>query len=220
MKELNPTIHSIEEVLAAYRRYLLVTVNNYTTDEYEKEELIQSANIAIWKAYEKYDKTQGDFHSYALVYIKGAMMNWLTRNSRTVKPSARLVNEILSDETETFKKTISIDIQNEDGINLDETIGIEEEDNELDDQQEAIRSLLRQYLSQLKEQYQIILKLRYVEEKSINDIGIELGLTRQAVDQQLTKAISQLQKAFGVEQKRHKGVRVGYNKNKQIKKAP
>lgn len=214
MKELSPTTHSIEEILQEYRRYILVTVNNYTTDEFEKEELIQSANIALWKAYGKYQPNQGDFHSYALVYIKGAMKNWLTTNSRTVKVSARKVNEILKDENQTFKKMISINQENEENINLDETIAYEEEDNSTDDHEELIRALLRHYLSQLKERYQIILKLRYIEEKSIKEIGEELGLTRQAVDQQLTKAIAQLQKAFGVEQKRIKGERVGFNKNK------
>lgn len=210
---------TIEEILKEYERYILVTVNNYTTDEFEKSELIQEANIALWKAYINYDQSKGDFHSYALVYIKGAMKNWLTNHSRTVKPSAKTVHQINKSETETFKKTISMDEQNEDGINLDEMIAIEEEDKSLDDQQEAIRRLLRDFLSQLKPKYQTILKLRYEQEKTILEIGEELGLTRQAVDEQLTKAISKLQEAFGVEQKRYKGIRVTNNKNKhQTKK--
>jgi len=199
---------SIEELLKQYQRYIIKVASTLTNDNYIKEELIQVANIGIWKAYTNFNEAEGSLHSYLITYIRGSMLNYLTDSTRTVKPSAKLIHTINRTEGAELSKTISIDIQVEDGYNLSETISIEEEDKELDDQQEAIRTLLRQYLSQLKERYQLILKLRYFEEKTIEEIGQALGISRQAVDLQLASALHQLQDAFGVERKRLKGERM------------
>jgi RNA polymerase sigma factor (sigma-70 family) len=137
------------------------------------------------------------------------MLNYLTTSTRTIKISANVIHETNRTEGKEIVKTISIHKENDEGHNLSETISIEEEDNSMDDKEELVRALLKQYLSQLKERYQIILKLRYFEEKTVYEIGEQLGISRQAVDEQLTKAIHQLQKAFGVEQKRNKGERIG-----------
>ena len=210
---------SIEELIKQYQRYIIKVASTLTNDDYIKEELIAEANIAIWKAYNNFNEAEGSLHSYLISYIKGSMLNYLTNSTRTIKISAKVIHDTNRTEGKEIIKTISIDKENDKKHNLSETISIEEEDNSIDDQQELIRALLRQYISQLKEQYQIILKLRYMEEKTICEIGQELGISRQAVDQQLTKAINQLQKAFGVQQKRIKGERIGSNRKRNKKGA-
>lgn len=207
---------STEELISKYRRYIIKVASTLTNDDYIKEELIQEAYISIWKAYQRFDSTEGTLHSYIISYIRGSMLNYLTDSIRTVKPSARLIHHINRTEGEELIKTISIDKEIEDGYNLSETISMEEEDTSMDDQQQLIRGLLKQYVSQLKERYQLILNLRYNEEKTIEEIGDMLGISRQAVDDQLGKALSQLQKAFGVEEKRIKGVRM--QKEKKLDK--
>jgi RNA polymerase sigma factor (sigma-70 family) len=201
---------SIEELLKQYQRYIIKVASSLTKDDYIKEELIQVAKIGIWKAYQLYDESKGELHFYLISYIRGSMLTYLTTNTRTIKiPANVVINNINNSEGEQLVKTISIDtITNDYGETIGDKISIEEEDNSMDDQQEAIRALLRQYLSQLKERYQFILKMRYFENKTIEEIGEAIGISRQAVDLQLTAALSQLQDAFGVERKRIKGHRV------------
>lgn len=200
---------SIEDLLKQYQRYIIKVASTLTKDDYIKEELIQVASIGIWKAYTNFNEAEGSLHGYLISYIRGSMLNYLTDHTRTIKPSAKLIHDTNKAEGEELIKTISIERPiNEYGKKIEDIIPIEEEDKTLDDHQEAIRVLLRQYLNQLKERYQFILKLRYFEEKTIEEIGHQLGISRQAVDQQLETALFQLQDAFGVERKRLKGQRV------------
>lgn len=201
---------SIEKLLRQYQRYLVKVASTLTKDDYIKEELIQVASIGLWKAYQQFDSTKGDLHFYLISYIRGSMLTYLTTNTRTIKIPANVVIDNLNNaEGNKDIRTISIETSiNEYGDTIQDRISIEEEDNSLDDQQEAIRSLLRQYLSQLKDRYQLILKLRYFEGKTIEEIGNQLGISRQAVDLQLTAALGQLQDKFGVERKRLKGERM------------
>jgi RNA polymerase sigma factor (sigma-70 family) len=208
MKTLNPTINSIEEILKGYKRYIIKVSSTLTKDDYVQQELIQEGDIAILKAYTNYDITYGDFHPFAISYIRGQLLNYLTNSTRTIKVPSNIIHQLNKEGVATTIPTISLDKESEDGVNINETIAEQVEDNSLDDHQEAIRALLRQHLSQLKERYQFILKLRYFQNKTIEEIGHQLGISRQAVDQQLETALFQLQDAFGVERKRVKGIRV------------
>ena len=194
---------SIEDLLKQYQRYVIKVASTLTNDDYIKQELIAEANIAIWKAYQRFDSTEGTLHSYLISYIRGSMLNYLTDSIRTVKPSATLIHHINRTEGEELSKTISIDIQNDDGYSLNETISIEEEDNSTDDIAEAKLGLLRHYIPKLKEQYQLILNLRYNQDLKMSEIGKEIGISTEAVRQQHDKAISKLQELFKVEQTNH-----------------
>ena len=194
---------SIEDLLKQYQRYIIKVASTLTKDDYIKEELIAEANISIWKAYTNFNEDKGELHSYLISYIRGSMLNYLTDSTRTVKPSARLIHHINRTEGIELAKTISMDIQIEDGYSLSETISMEEEDNSMDDTQELVRALLRQYLSKLKEQWQKILSMRYIEEMKMSDIGKELNISTEAVRQQHDNAIVKLQQLFKVEQTNH-----------------
>jgi RNA polymerase sigma factor (sigma-70 family) len=67
---------------------------------------------------------------------------------------------------------------------------------------------LRHYLPQLKERYQTILKLRYMEEKTFEEVAEQLGVTRENIRQLHDKAINQLQLLMGAEQKINKRQRI------------
>ena len=190
---------SIEDLLKQYRRYMIKVASTLTTDDYIKEELIQVASISIWKAYINFNEAEGTLHSYLISYIRGSMLNYLTDSIRTVKPSASLIHHINRTEGEELSKTISMDIIVEDGYNLSETISMEE-DTSTDDQQELVRALLKKHISELKEQWQKIVTMRYMLEMSLVEIADKLNISRQAVALQHENAIKKLQELFKVEQ--------------------
>jgi len=200
---------SIEDLLSKYRRYIIKVSSTLTTDNYIQEELIQEANIGIWKAYQRFNEAEGELHSYLISYIRGSMLNYLTDSIRTVKPSAKLIHHINRTEGEELAKTISMDIQVEDGYNISETISMEEEDTSTDDQQELVRALLKKHITQLKDQWQKIIIMRYTQEMTLDEIAVNLNISRQAVAEQHDNAIKKLQELFKVEQiNQHKFKRV------------
>lgn len=208
----------INHLLKLYKRYIITIASSLTTDEYVKTELIQEGEINLYKASINYSEDKGNLHAYILTYLRYGMLNYLTTYSRTIKIPANKVHQFKKEGESTHIPMISLDKQigTEDNTNtLNDLIEDHIEDNSLDDSQELIRALLRQYLSKLKPKWQTILNLRYIEEKSITEISEILGISKQTIDVQITNAINELQKNFGVTQQRIKGERIGYKKNKR-----
>jgi RNA polymerase sigma factor (sigma-70 family) len=193
---------SIEDLLKQYQRYLIKVASNLTTDDYIKEELIQEASISLVKAYQLYDESKGELHSYLISYIRGSMLNYLTTHSRTIKVPANIVHHINRTEGLSFNHTLSLDtkIGDEDSSTLGDLVGDQDEDNSLDDLAQAKLGLLRHYIPKLKEQWQTIIKLRYFEEMTLDEIAEQLNITRQAVALQHDSAIKKLQELFNVSQ--------------------
>lgn len=183
---------TLEEVLKKYERYVHVTASRYSINEYQKEELVQAARIATWKAYNKYDSTKGDMHKYLIVYIKGSMMNYLTTYSRLIKVPAHKLDEEILVHSSNQK-------MNAEGEEFITTIEDEVEDNDDDDAQTHFKALLRHHLSKLNTQYQTILKLRYEQEMTFEQIANELNISRQATNTQYKMAMKKLKHYFGVE---------------------
>lgn len=194
---------TIEKLISTYRRYIHKVSQSLTTDNYIQQELVSVANISLWNAYQRFDKSQGEFHSYAISYIKGAMLNYLTDNTRTIKIPANKIHQLNREGEASYISTLSMDKEYEDDFNLGDTIAEQVEDKSLDDSQELVRALLKQYLSQLKEQWQKILSMRYIEDMTMIDIGKELNISTEAVRQQHDNAIAKLQQLFQVEQTNH-----------------
>jgi len=191
-----------------YDRYIKKLANKYGQNKYN-EDLYQEGFIGLSIAKERYNDSIGDFHNYAQWYIKGYMQKFLTNHSRLVRiPSNQLKNDEFNDNQSS---NISFDQQLDEDKTYQDVYGPIEPEFEIKEINPFI-SLLRQYQSELKERYQLILNLRYNEEKTIEEIGQVLGISRQAVDQQLERAILELQSKFGIEQKRNKGERISTKK--------
>ncbi|HRE77120.1 MAG TPA: sigma-70 family RNA polymerase sigma factor [Flavobacterium sp.] len=175
-----------------YNRYIQKLASKYGMDKFD-DDLKQVGHIGLHLAREKYDETKGDFHSFAQWYIVGEMKNWLTANSRTIrKPHSR--------NNEEENKFISTSQPL--GIDSDETVGDMlfevEEDNSFDDNDLLIRDLLGRYLDELKPSYQVVLKMRFYEEKTFNEISDELGTTTQNIALKYKNAIGKLKEKFGL----------------------
>lgn len=198
-----------------YDRYIKKLSNKYGQNKFNQD-LEQEGQLGLILAREKYNPSIGDFHKYAQWYIKGYMQNFLTKHSRLVKiPQNVLLNKDNEFE-DNQSSNISLSTQIDENKTYEDLYGPIQPEFEIKEINPII-TLLKQYLSQLKERYQLILNLRYNEEKTIEEIGDILGVSRQAVDDQLGKALSQLQSKFGIEQKRNKGERMGSDRTR-IKK--
>jgi len=185
---------TIEETIKDYERYILKVATSLNQDEY-KDDLIQEGRIAIVDAYANYNESMGEFHPYCLVYIKGRMKTFLSKNARTVRiPMTHFNNGPYSNKKYLEYQKVSFIVTDEEGNQVERDFIDEVEDNELDDQ-EYIKSLrLTNALSNLKELHQDLLTMRYVEGLTYKEIADELGITKQGVMQLVATAIKKIKK--------------------------
>jgi DNA-directed RNA polymerase len=176
---------TFEETLKDYKRYVLRVASSLNQDKY-KEDLIQEGNIGLWDAYNNYDAAVGEFHSFALVYIRGYMLKFLTSNSRTVKVPANKVKE----DNLSMSVSLSTPIDNKGSV-LSDVIALDEVEDIKD------YSMLYKSLNELKPKYKQIIMMHYglgedgAEEDtmSFQDIATHFNCSREAIRQQFEKAM-------------------------------
>lgn len=177
------------ELKYKYDRFIRVTAIRLDIDNSMFQELYQVGLIALYEAESKYKEEQGTFHTFIMRYITYEMMDYLTNFSRTVRiPSNRLI-EAKKDDSIQLKTSISINTPINEDYTIEDTLGYEEIDDSLDDNQKLIRSRLREEMDKLKPQYQQIIWMYDVLSMTFQEIGDELKLTRENVRQQYVKAI-------------------------------
>jgi len=218
MKTISTEEISIEKLISTYRRYIIKIASTLTNDNYIKEELIAEGNISIWKAYNNFNSAEGELHSYLISYIRGSMLNYLTTSSRTIKIPANKVHQ-LNREGKAFINILSLDMQigDEDSSTLGEMVEDHVDDNSLDDIGEAKLRLLRKYIPQLNTQHQNIIKMFYIEEKTLTEIAKQLDMSLQNVSEQHQRAIEKLQYLFKIKDLTYKKTK-GYTFNPKRKK--
>ncbi len=178
-----------DQILKEYNRYIQTVAMRMGQPQYT-EDLIQIGRIATLQAYERLDPTKikNDEKSYITTCIKGSMKNFLTDNARTIKIPAYKQSEVniptISISTPVGDKGSTIEdfiVSSDDYIPLEPN------------------KKLREALMQLKPKYKTIITLYFDLEdnskpKTLREIADELGISFQAVNQQLKLAIIKLKK--------------------------
>lgn len=200
---------TFEETLKAYNRYILRCAQRTGVDEHI-DDIKQAAAIGLFNCYERFDESKGSFHSIAQFYIKKEIIEYLNKNTRTI----RIPASALRDPDIHIPTTISTNtpINNEDAGTIEDLLGYVEEDNSIDDAEEAVRSVLRQHLASLSTNYQKIIKLREIEDMSFDQIAEQLNMTRQNASLSYGKAIKKLQGLFGLTPVGHEKRRIHIKK--------
>lgn len=79
----------------------MVKPKRFTLSKELCDDLYQHLSIALWKAFEKYDETKGEFKNYALFSLKRERMNFLRQN---VTNGFCGVKDIVADTAQHFAK--------------------------------------------------------------------------------------------------------------------
>jgi len=182
------TNEEANKVIKSFDRYILRVASRFNQPEY-LQDLIQIGRMAALDASTKYDSSKGTIIAYTTTYIKYQMMNFLTENVRTI----RIPNNKV---TQVSIPTISLNTPiNDDGDTVEDLIPSIDSDI-YPEQNEALKSLYLA-LSQLKPQYQLIVRMYFDlddnnKPMTLQAIGDKLGISKEAVRQQLEKAIKKL----------------------------
>lgn len=179
-----------------YDRYIIKLANKFGQDKFT-EDLQQEGYIGLHLARERFNPSIGEFHQFAQWYIKGYMQKYLTDNSRLVRVPSNVVKD-----KQNFEDTQSSNIYFSQQIDEDKTYediyGPVQPEFDIPETNPIV-TLLNQYLDKLKPNYQTILRLRYYDELTYEEIAEQLNVSRENVRQLHDKAINKLQEFFGID---------------------
>lgn len=152
------------------------------------DDLVQEGALAYLKELKKYDDEKNTyFFGYAYKRIVGAMLDYIAANSvygastvRNVEPSVHSKIVVMPAEFEE-----------KGAANEDELIA--------EIERERLYNLFRIYLKDMTELEVTVLKLYFVDSKSMVAIGNEVNIGRLKIKRILVACITYLKKRFGIE---------------------
>lgn len=157
-------------------------VNKYYQYSSIKEELIAEGNIAIITSINKYKVGQTDatFLTYVSVAIHNSINQYISSKINLIKKPKKNKKNIDIPTATSYDSFEKYDI-------IDEI-----EDNEIDDNIMLTNKKLTKYIKELKPKHQIIINKYIIQEKTFAEIAKEIGISKQAVQQQYQCAINKL----------------------------
>ena len=203
------------ELIIGNLRFVVSVAKQYQNQGLDLADLISEGNIGLIKSADRFDPSSGlKFISYAVWWIKQAMMAALNENSRTIRIPSNLIqetqkrkrnnsspddpNNMVSEVTYCLPFCIGLNREiNEDG---DELIDIIRDPNEQNPEDifktsEEIRKRVSAILSVLDEREKTIIEKYFGlngVESNLDDLGEEFNCTKERIRQLKDKAIKKL----------------------------
>ena len=183
----------LETLYQELKRFIELKAFIYSNgDQFVNEELCQIGYIAIHNAIQTYKPdSKATLKSYAMRTIMWEMKDYLTDNLRQIRIPANLTH----DKEFRYKQPISGSIV----VNEDEGTTI------LDNVPESpLNGLNNDYiwsrLSYLTEDEQKIVRMRFLEEKFLEEIGDEFGVTKEAIRLRLNRILKKLKNLIDLDE--------------------
>ena len=173
---------------------------------YERDDLIQMANIGVIKAYNSYDvKHKSPFIQYAEYCIKREINNEYTKDNRDKRKAnmeACSLNIFSEDDTEEWINKL--------------------EDRDTNIEQEVINNIenskLKKAISTLKPSYQKTLQKYYFQGKTLEQVAKEEGVCRQTIVNRLILIKRDLKENItGIKKPAKKPINIARTLNKNFK---
>jgi RNA polymerase primary sigma factor len=213
------------ELVIGNLRFVISVAKMYQNQGMDLLDVISEGNIGLIKAAERFDPTSGvKFISYAVWWIRQAIMASLNDNARTIRIPSNLVQDSQKRKKDELGQEDNFKIINEDepiGVNLPYCVGLYREINEEGDQlidiipnkealnpedslntPEEIKKKVSLMLGVLDEREKTIIERYYGltgVESNLEDLGEEFGCTKERIRQLRDKAIKKLRnESFGL----------------------
>jgi len=186
-------METFEQYRKELNNFIKLKAFNYANgDEYFIEELTQIADIAIYNGLNSYKKdSKASVKSYLMLNIEWEMKDYLTNNIKQIRLPANLAVKKDID----FRQPISSDIivDEDDGTTLVQKIPDEVT-------QEIDYSHLSKTINTLTKKEQEIIRLRFIQNMTLQEIGDELDLTKEAIRVNLNKILKKLKDKIDLKQ--------------------
>lgn len=205
---LNGDVKAREELAKANLRFVISIAKTYQNNGIPLPDLINSGNLGLLKAIDRFDRTKGyRFISYAVWWIKQTIIESINEDSRNIRIPVNQINDYLKakkenlddDLVDVFPTTQSIyDVINDDG---DELLDVIENDDAmmpdygLNNSQSNLKVELEKLLNKLDDKERQIIKMYFGidgEPMTLEAIGDEFGLTKERIRQIKSKSINKI----------------------------
>jgi RNA polymerase primary sigma factor len=218
---------AVDKLVKANLKFVVSIAKEYQGQGLPLSDLISEGNYGLIKAATRFDHKKGfRFISYAVWWVKQSIIQSLNDNARIVRLPANIINKIsylkkeiakfeLENEREpvfgeifnkdneamvlvSYPKCTSLnEIINEEGDELIELVGAEEEDNDRLVVDDKIKKELNNTLSVLDERERVIIECYFgintaFEPMTLEAIGERYNLTKERIRQIKEKAIRKL----------------------------
>lgn len=176
-------------------RLVAYIVKKYTSTNVEQDDLISIGTIGLIKGLEKYNNDKGTkLSTYISRCIENEILMYLRSNKKTKNETS--INNVIGQDKEGNELSY---------INI---LEYEQKDIEHEiDLKENVKKLYEKLQTVLKDREKYIIELRFglngKKEKTQNEIGKELGISRSYVSRIETKALSKLKKAIDNDEKKY-----------------
>ena len=174
-----------KEIIKEYNQYIRTVANNFKQPLYTQD-LEQVGRLAAINAYQHLQEGK-DPKSYITTCIKGAMKNYLTQNARTIRIPAHQVFKMDSISVDSLNVPI-----NDSGEELSNNIP--QEVSEVQNENKALKNALNALKPNRRKVIEMYFDLNDTSKpKTFREIGEELGITKQAVQQVFAKAMKEIE---------------------------
>ncbi len=143
--------YSFMKLCKMYEKYLYSLCFSYVQNPQDALDLVQDIYIKIFKNIKKFDESKS-FHPW----IRRISVNTCLNFTRTVKNNVISMNTAIGDGS--------------DEISLEDTL-VSDEDVVNDILNNETKNIIKNYLSEMPEEYRMVITLRYYEELSYNEIA-------------------------------------------------
>lgn len=148
----------------------------------DRDDLMQEGRIACWEAHQQFDEEKGcEFSTYALWKILGRGRQQLERMAHCVRLPQRASRE-------AWAKGESLQVRR---VSEERTHQLASEDV-----QDPFRQRLETALAALPERLSWIVEQRFIGERTLQEVGDDLGISRERVRQLEARALKLLREAM------------------------
>jgi RNA polymerase sigma factor (sigma-70 family) len=155
----------------------------------DEDDLYQEGLIALNRAVQLHDQSKEGFTSYLWMSVKRRMRRWTAWNRDTIRvPESALMKSRWSNRV----VSMSLGMQTtEDGGVLEDIVAAPAADECLSDD-EALINLMHAAIAKLKPVERWVITALFYEEKKPREVAVEIGFTRQRIEQIRNKALNRL----------------------------
>lgn len=192
----------MEQTVKQYERLIRKIAFKMNNPDYT-EDLIQVGRIAVFNKVGEFNG-EGKIVNFLAMHIQFEMKRFLTEHARTIKIPAHQLNpthNCHNPELPTNIPTVSTSTplgngSDDDFRTVEDLLEDEVEEDMVDDLSLLKSTKMKKIISELKPQYQQIITLRFTYDLGLQEIGEELGISKEAVRQQLEIIYKKIRKGL------------------------
>jgi len=191
LKAKNGDIKAQNEILTSNLRFVFNIASRYKGNGAAISDLISEGNLGLIKAIQKFDPEKDvKFISYAVWWVRNSMQEFIKKRQMTLSIEKEEDSLDKPAKESVFQKDIEDDF-----VTKKETMLSDEEDEEKRELHKNQKKIVDKLLSNLSGREKFIVEQYYGingKEKNLEEIGNELGITKERVRQIKSSSLAKL----------------------------